>query len=141
MISLTLLQLDSLDDLVSLSRVSRYLNVQTVPLIYEHTTVDLKPVYVNKDALSRAAGLPPPFLAQLQGMARNTQGQCQFIRRLSIINLDDWKIAERNPPEAANDLLDERNGIQFFINSFLEMAIPRMDQLSEFEYDMEIGPF
>lgn len=75
-------------------------------------------------------------------MARNTQGQCQFIRRLSIINVDDWKIVDRNfGRTGVADLLDERNGMQFFINSLLEMAIPLMNRLSEFEYDVQAGIF
>lgn len=125
--------------MVSLSQTCRYLHAQTIPLIYRHTTVDLHAVYASQDALSRADGPLPPCLAQLQGMARNSQGQCHHVQKLSVVNEGDWSVVQESllyssMHTIADNLLDERNGIQFLINCLLEAAIPFMKRLVEFEY-------
>jgi hypothetical protein len=93
--------------------------------------VDLHDLYAQKDSLCRSQGPPPPCVNQLQGLARNTQGQCYYVRRLAVVNQSDFKT--RNEIDTMT-VLDERNGTQLFVNSLLEMAIRRMERLTEFEY-------
>ncbi|KAK2757199.1 hypothetical protein FQN54_004713 [Arachnomyces sp. PD_36] len=139
-------EVGSLSDLASVAQVCQYLHALAIPWLYRHTTIDLQRVYTQKNGTSRADGPYPSCMAQLQGLARNSQGQCQYVQRLSIVHKSDFEFRQHKFGQHAflnkdvASILDERNGTQFFVNSLLETAIQSMRCLTEFEWTVFAYP-
>ncbi|OAX79629.1 hypothetical protein ACJ72_06053 [Emergomyces africanus] len=88
-------------DRAALCSVSRTLNMQTTPLLYQHTVIEL-------DNTMRPRSKPeysPVWLTQLRGLHRNREALCPAVKKLSILFRDESDAFERGERLAMELLL------------------------------------
>ncbi|KAL3460273.1 hypothetical protein BJX64DRAFT_188279 [Aspergillus heterothallicus] len=121
------------DVLISLSSTSRYINACVIPLLYQHTDLD---IWLTGDL----TGSHSPPLAALRGLAANTQGQCQHIKRLTIRS-KRWPLVhslhDRELFKSLGGVLKEgiilQNSTIWMIEGLLETALRNMSSLLHLE--------
>jgi hypothetical protein len=95
-----------------------------VPILYQHTFLD----FAFGDEVSSAVDGNDIALSALLGLVANMQGQCQYVKRLTVRSREQEGTASR----AQEELLSDDETISAIV-SLLEPALQNMSDISRLE--------
>ncbi|KAJ0422979.1 hypothetical protein BJY00DRAFT_62996 [Aspergillus carlsbadensis] len=119
------------NELVPLSTTTRNFNRMVVPALYQHTFLD----FASGDGDCSAADDSHTALSALLGLAADTQGQCQYVKRLIVRSreLEGW--ASRDQDE---EVVFDDEAIAA-VGSLLDTAVRNMSHVSRIDWDSTLS--
>ncbi|KAL3487845.1 hypothetical protein BJX62DRAFT_240679 [Aspergillus germanicus] len=113
------------NDLVSLSRTTRIFNSFVAPILYHHTFLD----FALGDGDSSALDDNDIAFSALLGLVADTQGQCQYVQRLSVRSGEqEEEVSKAQDEEFVNEATTSA------VSTLLQSALRNMSHVSHLDW-------